>query len=158
MNPLEKQIEAMERQMADYAELWAQIAITQDLPEGDLNAAINRLGNLTPEQKQSIRDIIEGVKGVPNGSGAAGGSSGGEVASAILPGKGTWESALSEVGAMVDGKNVHVYGEGATVYNTVTNNDSHNVSYTIGSVTVQGDPSKMTVAELLESTGIYAGN
>lgn len=158
MKPLEKQIEAMERQMADYAELWAQIAITQDLPEGDLNAAINRLGNLTPEQKQSIRDIIEGVKGVPNGSGAAGGSSGGEVASAILPGKGTWESALSEVGAMVDGKNVHVYGEGATVYNTVTNNDSHNVSYTIGSVTVQGDPSKMTVAELLESTGIYAGN
>lgn len=158
MKPLEKQIEAMERQMADYAELWAQIAITQDLPEGDLNAAINRLGNLTPEQKQSIRDIIEGVKGVPNGSDAAGGSSGGEVASAILPGKGTWESALSEVGAMVDGKNVHVYGEGATVYNTVTNNDSHNVSYTIGSVTVQGDPSKMTVAELLESTGIYAGN
>lgn len=158
MKPLEKQIETMERQMADYAELWAQIAITQDLPEGDLNAAINRLGNLTPEQKQSIRDIIEGVKGVPNGSGAAGGSSGGEVASAILPGKGTWESALSEVGAMVDGKNVHVYGEGATVYNTVTNNDSHNVSYTIGSVTVQGDPSKMTVAQLLESTGIYAGN
>ena len=158
MKPLEKQIETMERQMADYAELWAQIAITQDLPEGDLNAAINRLGNLTPEQKQSIRDIIEGVKGVPNGSGATGGSSGGEVASAILPGKGTWESALSEVGAMVDGKNVHVYGEGATVYNTVTNNDSHNVSYTIGSVTVQGDPSKMTVAELLESTGIYAGN
>ena len=44
------------------------------------------------------------------------------------------------------------------MYNTVTNNDSHNVSYTIGSVTVQGDPSKMTVAELLESTGIYAGN
>lgn len=158
MKPLEKQIETMERQMADYAELWAQIAITQDLPEGDLNAAINRLGNLTPEQKQSIRDIIEGVKGVPNGSGAADGSSGGEVASAILPGKGTWESALSEVGAMVDGKNVHVYGEGATVYNTVTNNDSHNVSYTIGSVTVQGDPSKMTVAQLLESTGIYAGN
>lgn len=158
MKPLEKQIETMERQMADYAELWAQIAITQDLPEGDLNAAINRLGNLTPEQKQSIRDIIEGVKGVPNGSSATGGSSGGEVASAILPGKGTWENALSEVGAMVDGKNVHVYGEGATVYNTVTNNDSHNVSYTIGSVTLQGDPSKMTVAELLESTGIYAGN
>lgn len=158
MKPLEKQIETMERQMADYAELWAQIAITQDLPEGDLNSAINRLGNLTPEQKQSIRDIIEGVKGVPNGSVATGGSSGGEVASAILPGKGTWENALSEVGAMVDGKNVHVYGEGATVYNTVTNNDSHNVSYTIGSVTVQGDPSKMTVAELLESTGIYAGN
>lgn len=158
MKPLEKQIETMERQMADYAELWAQIAITQDLPEGDLNAAINRLWNLTPEQKQSIRDIIEGVKGVPNGSGATGGSSGGEVASAILPGKSTWESALSEVGAMVDGKNVHVYGEGATVYNTVTNNDSHNVSYTIGSVTVQGDPSKMTVAQLLESTGIYAGN
>lgn len=158
MKPLEKQIETMERQMADYAELWEQIAITQDLPEGDLNAAINRLGNLTPEQKQSIRDIIEGVKGVPNGSGTTGGSSGGEVASAILPGKGTWENALSEVGAMVDGKNVHVYGEGATVYNTVTNNDSHNVSYTIGSVTVQGDPSKMTVAELLESTGIYAGN
>lgn len=158
MKPLEKQIETMERQMADYAELWAQIAITQDLPEGDLNAAINRLGNLTPEQKQSIRDIIEGVKGVPNGSGTTGGSSGGEVASAILPGKGTWENALSEVGAMVDGKNVHVYGEGATVYNTVTNNDSHNVSYTIGSVTVQGDPRKMTVAQLLESTGIYAGN
>ena len=65
MKPLERQIETMERQMADYAELWAQIAITQDLPEGDLNAAINRLGNLTPEQKQSIRNIIEGVKGVP---------------------------------------------------------------------------------------------
>ena len=29
---------------------------------------------------------------------------------------------------------------------------------TINGVTVQGDPSKMTVAELLESTGIYAGN
>lgn len=159
MKPLEKQIETMERQMADYAELWAQISITQDLPEGDLNAAINRLGNLTPEQKQSIRDIIEGVKNIPNGSGAESvSSSAGEVASSIQPGKGTWESALNQIGATVDGKNMHVYGDGATVYNTITNNDSHNVSYTINGVTVQGDPSKMTVAELLESTGIYAGN
>ena len=158
MKPLEKQIETMERQMADYAELWAQIAITQDLPEGDLNAAINRLGNLTPEQKQSIRDIIEGVKNIQNESGASASSGTGEIASVIQPGNTTWESALSQIGATVDGKNMHVYGDGATVYNTVTNNDSHNVSYTIGSVTVQGDPSKMTVAELLESTGIYAGN
>lgn len=158
MKPLEKQIETMERQMADYAELWAQIAITQDLPEGDLNAAINRLGNLTPEQKQSIRDIIEGVKNIPNGSGAeSASSSAGEVASSIQPGKGTWESALSQIGATVDGKNMHVYGDGATVYNTITNNDSHNVSYTINGVTVQGDPSKMTISDLLESTGIYAG-
>mgnify|MGYP004459442409 FL=1 len=158
MNPLEKQIETMERQMADYAELWAQIAITQDLPEGDLNAAINRLGNLTPEQKQSIRDIIEGVKSIPNGSGAeSASSSAGEVASSIQPGKGTWESALSQIGATVDGKNMHVYGDGATVYNTITNSDSHNVSYTINGVTVQGDPSKMTISDLLESTGIYAG-
>ena len=158
MKPLEKQIETMERQMADYAELWAQIAITQDLPEGDLNAAINRLGNLTPEQKQSIRDIIEGVKNIQNESGASASSGTGEIASVIQPGNTTWESALSQIGATVDGKNMHVYGDGATVYNTITNNDSHNVSYTIGSVTVQGDPSKMTVAELLESTGIYAGN
>ena len=158
MKPLEKQIETMERQMADYAELWAQIAITQDLPEGDLNAAINRLGNLTPEQKQSIRDIIEGVKNIPNGSGTeSASSSAGEVASSIQPGKGTWESALSQIGATVDGKNMHVYGDGATVYNTITNNDSHNVSYTINGVTVQGDPSKMTISDLLESTGIYAG-
>lgn len=158
MKPLEKQIETMERQMADYAELWAQIAITQDLPEGDLNAAINRLGNLTPEQKQSIRDIIEGVKNIPNGSGAeSASSSAGEVASSIQPGKGTWESALSQIGATVDGKNMHVYGDGATVYNTITNNDSHNVSYTINGVTVQGDPGKMTISDLLESTGIYAG-
>lgn len=158
MKPLEKQIETMERQMADYAELWAQIAITQDLPEGDLNAAINRLGNLTPEQKQSIRDIIEGVKKIPNGSGTeSASSSAGEVASSIQPGKGTWESALSQIGATVDGKNMHVYGDGATVYNTITNNDSHNVSYTINGVTVQGDPSKMTISDLLESTGIYAG-
>ena len=158
MKPLEKQIETMERQMADYAELWAQIAITQDLPEGDLNAAINRLGNLTPEQKQSIRDIIEGVKNIPNGSGAeSASSSAGEVASSIQPGKGTWESALSQIGATVDGQNMHVYGDGATVYNTITNNDSHNVSYTINGVTVQGDPSKMTISDLLESTGIYAG-
>ena len=158
MNPLEKQIETMERQMADYAELWAQIAITQDLPEGDLNAAINRLGNLTPEQKQSIRDIIEGVKNIQNESGASASSGTGEIASVIQPGNTTWESALSQIGATVDGKNMHVYGDGATVYNTITNNDSHNVSYTINGVTVQGDPSKMTVAELLESTGIYAGN
>lgn len=158
MKPLEKQIETMERQMADYAELWAQIAITQDLPEGDLNAAINRLGNLTPEQKQSIRDIIEGVKNIQNESGASVSSGTGEIASVIQPGNTTWESALSQIGATVDGQNMHVYGDGATVYNTITNNDSHNVSYTIGSVTVQGDPSKMTVAELLESTGIYAGN
>ena len=158
MKPLEKQIETMERQMADYAELWAQIAITQDLPEGDLNAAINRLGNLTPEQKQSIRDIIEGVKNIQNESGASASSGTGEIASVIQPGNTTWESALSQIGATVDGNNMHVYGDGATVYNTITNNDSHNVSYTIGSVTVQGDPSKMTVAELLESTGIYAGN
>lgn len=158
MKPLEKQIETMERQMADYAELWAQIAITQDLPEGDLNAAINRLGNLTPEQKQSIRDIIEGVKNIPNGSGAeSASSSAGEVASSIQPGKGTWESALSQIGATVDGQNMHVYGDGATVYNTITNNDSHNVSYTINGVTVQGDPGKMTISDLLESTGIYAG-
>lgn len=158
MKPLEKQIETMERQMADYAELWAQIAITQDLPEGDLNAAINRLGNLTPEQKQSIRDIIEGVKKIPNGSGTeSASSSAGEVASSIQPGKGTWESALSQIGATVDGKTMHVYGDGATVYNTITNNDSHNVSYTINGVTVQGDPSKMTISDLLESTGIYAG-
>ena len=158
MKPLEKQIETMERQMADYAELWAQIAITQDLPEGDLNAAINRLGNLTPEQKQSIRDIIEGVKNIQNESGASASSGTGEIASVIQPGNTTWESALSQIGATVDGKNMHVYGDGATVYNTITNNDSHNVSYTINGVTVQGDPSKMTVAELLESTGIYAGN
>ena len=158
MKPLEKQIETMERQMADYAELWAQIAITQDLPEGDLNSAINRLGNLTPEQKQSIRDIIEGVKNIQNESGASASSGTGEIASVIQPGNTTWESALSQIGATVDGKNMHVYGDGATVYNTVTNNDSHNVSYTINGVTVQGDPSKMTVAELLESTGIYAGN
>ena len=158
MKPLEKQIETMERQMADYAELWAQIAITQDLPEGDLNAAINRLGNLTPEQKQSIRDIIEGVKNIQNESGASASSGPGEIASVIQPGNTTWESALSLIGATVDGKNMHVYGDGATVYNTITNNDSHNVSYTINGVTVQGDPSKMTVAELLESTGIYAGN
>ena len=158
MKPLEKQIETMERQMADYAELWAQIAITQDLPEGDLNAAINRLGNLTPEQKQSIRDIIEGVKNIQNESDASASSGTGEIASVIQPGNTTWESALSQIGATVDGKNMHVYGDGATVYNTITNNDSHNVSYTINGVTVQGDPSKMTVAELLESTGIYAGN
>lgn len=158
MKPLEKQIETMERQMADYAELWAQIAITQDLPEGDLNAAINRLGNLTPEQKQSIRDIIEGVKNIQNESGASASSGTGEIASVIQPGNTTWENALSQIGATVDGKNMHVYGDGATVYNTITNNDSHNVSYTINGVTVQGDPSKMTVAELLESTGIYAGN
>ena len=158
MKPLEKQIKTMERQMADYAELWAQIAITQDLPEGDLNAAINRLGNLTPEQKQSIRDIIEGVKNTQNESGASASSGTGEIASVIQPGNTTWESALSQIGATVDGKNMHVYGDGATVYNTITNNDSHNVSYTINGVTVQGDPSKMTVAELLESTGIYAGN
>ncbi len=158
MKPLEKQIETMERQMADYAELWAQIAITQDLPEGDLNAAINRLGNLTPEQKQSIRDIIEGVKNIQNESGASASSGTGEIASVIQPGNTTWESALSQIGATVDGKNMHVYGDGATVYNTITNNDSHNVSYTINGVTVQGDPSKMTVADLLESTGIYAGN
>ena len=158
MKPLEKQIEMMERQMADYAELWAQIAITQDLPEGDLNAAINRLGNLTPEQKQSIRDIIEGVKNIQNESGTSASSGTGEIASVIQPGNTTWESALSQIGATVDGKNMHVYGDGATVYNTITNNDSHNVSYTINGVTVQGDPSKMTVAELLESTGIYAGN
>ena len=158
MKLLEKQIETMERQMADYAELWAQIAITQDLPEGDLNAAINRLGNLTPEQKQSIRDIIEGVKNIQNESGASASSGTGEIASVIQPGNTTWESALSQIGATVDGKNMHVYGDGATVYNTITNNDSHNVSYTINGVTVQGDPSKMTVAELLESTGIYAGN
>ena len=158
MKPLEKQIETMERQMADYAELWAQIAITQDLPEGDLNAAINRLGNLTPEQKQSIRDIIEGVKNIQNESGTSASSGTGEIESVIQPGNTTWESALSQIGATVDGKNMHVYGDGATVYNTITNNDSHNVSYTINGVTVQGDPSKMTVAELLESTGIYAGN
>ena len=157
MKPLEKQIETMERQMADYAELWAQIAITQDLPEGDLNAAINRLGNLTPEQKQSIRDIIEGVKNIQNESGASASSGTGEIASVIQPGKTTWESALSQMGATVDGKNMHVYGDGATVYNTITNNDSHNVSYTINGVTVQGDPSKMTISDLLESTGIYAG-
>ena len=157
MKPLEKQIETMERQMADYAELWAQIAITQDLPEGDLNAAINRLGNLTPEQKQSIRDIIEGVKNIQNESGASASSGTGEIASVIQPGNTTWESALSQIGATVDGKNMHVYGDGATVYNTITNNDSHNVSYTINGVTVQGDPSKMTISDLLESTGIYAG-
>lgn len=157
MKPLEKQIETMERQMADYAELWAQIAITQDLPEGDLNAAINRLGNLTPEQKQSIRDIIEGVKNIQNESGASASSGTGEIASVIQPGNTTWESALSQMGATVDGKNMHVYGDGATVYNTITNNDSHNVSYTINGVTVQGDPSKMTISDLLESTGIYAG-
>lgn len=157
MKPLEKQIETMERQMADYAELWAQIAITQDLPEGDLNAAINRLGNLTPEQKQSIRDIIEGVKNIQNESGASASSGTGEIASVIQPGNTTWESALSQIGATVDGKNMHVYGDGATVYNTITKNDSHNVSYTINGVTVQGDPSKMTISDLLESTGIYAG-
>ena len=64
---------------------------------------------------------------------------------------------MSQIGATVDGKNMHVYGDGATVYNTITNNDSHNVSYTINGVTVQGDPSKMTISDLLESTGIYAG-
>ena len=149
--------------MADYAELWAQIAITQDLPEGDLNAAINRLGNLTPEQKQSIRDIIEGVKGVPNGSGAAGGSSGGEVASAILPGKSTWESALSDVGAIIGGKDMRVYGEGTTVYNnsTVTNHDSHNI--TVNGLELHGDKEYLTLGDLDRwvksqlSTGIYAG-
>lgn len=163
MKPLERQIETMERQMADYAELWAQIAITQDLPEGDLNAAINRLGNLTPEQKQSIRNIIEGVKGVPNGSGAAGGSSGGEVASAILPGKSTWESALSDVGAIIGGKDMRVYGEGTTVYNnsTVTNHDSHNI--TVNGLELHGDKEYLTLGDLDRwfksqlSTGIYAG-
>lgn len=158
MKPLEKQIEAMERKLADYEELWAQIAITQDLPEGNLEWAIGKLTGLTDEQRKSIKEIIEGIKEIPNETASGSAHSLGEITSSIQPGNEQWEAGLNQIGATVDGKNWNVYSDGTTVYNTVTNNDSHNVSYTIGSITVQGDPRTMTVFDLLESTGIYAGD
>lgn len=155
IEPLEKQVTELERQLKAIEEAWAEAEMPYTVPEDDLSKALSNIGG-TSAELAAVKAAIESIKSASKTNLASTQNAASQTVS-VSPTKSTQEQygeILAEMGVLFGASNGSADTSSYNTSNVSTIYD-YSGAITIGGITITGDPSDITLADLIDDIGIY---
>ena len=156
IEPLEKQMTELERQLKAIEEAWAEAELPYEIPEEDLTKALESIKG-TAEEKAEVKRLIEQIKAAAS-SNLAGVSKPAAQEVQVSPTtstQATYDSLFAEMGLLFGGSGSTLADTSSYSTSNVQNVYDYSGAISIGGITITGDPSQITLSDLVEEVGIY---
>lgn len=155
IEPLEKKMTELERKLKEFEEKWAEIELPFEEPEDSLGEAISNL-EASSSEKSAIRDLLNSLSSTASSNLSSVAKPSAQTVTVLptVPTQTQYDSLFAEMGLLFGGGG---YASDTSSYSTSNVNTVYDYSgaISIGEITVTGDPSQITLADLIDDVGIY---